>query len=164
LEIPTRFYPPGGHARESWRSLFYANLIRDFIDEIESGGGRNQGNFEDGAWGQEGINAVELSFHQRRWGDPPLPVVADSTCALLRHRCSQRGWTISSPPTTDDARSMPRSSACTTTTTCCRMCPSRAWPRRSVIPSGCCGVCWIFRRNRWMRLNVWIGSWPKASC
>jgi predicted dehydrogenase len=78
LEIPTRFYPPGGHARESWRSLFYANLITDFIDEIESGGDRNQGNFEDGAWVQEVINAVELSFHQRRWVDLPLPVVADS--------------------------------------------------------------------------------------
>ena len=33
LEIPQQFYPAGGHARESWRSLFYANLIRDFIDE-----------------------------------------------------------------------------------------------------------------------------------
>ena len=28
MEIPQHFYPPGGHARESWRSLFYANLIR----------------------------------------------------------------------------------------------------------------------------------------
>ena len=34
VEIPQRFYPPGGHPRESWRSLFYANLIKDFIDEI----------------------------------------------------------------------------------------------------------------------------------
>src|SRR5947208_7681887 len=46
VEIPDRFYPPGGHARESWRSLFYANLVRDFIDEIIDGGERNQGNFE----------------------------------------------------------------------------------------------------------------------
>ena len=29
-EIPQRFYPPGGHPRESWRSLFYANLITRF--------------------------------------------------------------------------------------------------------------------------------------
>ena len=28
VEIPQRFYPAGGHARESWRSLFYANLIK----------------------------------------------------------------------------------------------------------------------------------------
>jgi predicted dehydrogenase len=72
MEIPQRFYPAGGHARESWRSLFYANLIKDFIDEIHSGDDRNQGNFDDGAWVQEAINAVELSFHERRWVDLPL--------------------------------------------------------------------------------------------
>ena len=71
-EIPQRFYPPGGHARESWRSLFYANLIRDFIDEILDGGERNQGNFDDGAWVQETINAVERSFHEERWVHLPL--------------------------------------------------------------------------------------------
>jgi len=72
VEIPQRFYPTGGHPRESWRSLFYANLIHDFIDEIIEGGARNQGNFADGAWVQETINAVELSFHERRWVDLPL--------------------------------------------------------------------------------------------
>jgi predicted dehydrogenase len=72
LEIPQRFYPAGGHPRESWRSLFYANLIKDFIDEIRDGGERNQGNFDDGAWVQEAINAVERSFDQRRWVDLPL--------------------------------------------------------------------------------------------
>jgi predicted dehydrogenase len=72
VEIPQQFYPTGGHPRESWRSLFYANLIKDFIDEILEGGSRNQGNFEDGAWVQESINAVERSFHERRWVDLPL--------------------------------------------------------------------------------------------
>ncbi|MCB0132831.1 MAG: Gfo/Idh/MocA family oxidoreductase [Caldilineaceae bacterium] len=72
LEIPERFYPPGGHARESWRSLFYANLIRDFVDEIYDDGPRNQGNFADGAWVQEVINAVEESHHQERWVQLPL--------------------------------------------------------------------------------------------
>jgi predicted dehydrogenase len=72
LEIPSRFYPAGGHPRESWRTLFYANLIHDFLDEIIEGGARNQGNFTDGAWVQEAINAVELSFHERRWVDLPL--------------------------------------------------------------------------------------------
>ncbi|HEX2280239.1 MAG TPA: Gfo/Idh/MocA family oxidoreductase [Thermomicrobiales bacterium] len=72
LEIPFDFYPTGGHHKESWRSLFYANLIKDFIDEIQSGSTRNQGNFDDGAWVQEVINAVELSFHERRWVDLPL--------------------------------------------------------------------------------------------
>ena len=77
VEIPQRFYPPGGHPRESWRSLFYANLVRDFVDEILAGDERNQGNFEDGAWVQEVINAVELSFHQRRWVDLPLPATGE---------------------------------------------------------------------------------------
>jgi predicted dehydrogenase len=72
-EIPSSFYPEGGHARESWRTLFYANLIRNFVDEIEDGGDRNQGNFADGAWVQETINAVERSYHERRWVDLPLP-------------------------------------------------------------------------------------------
>ncbi len=72
VEVPQRFYPPGGHPRESWRSLFYANLVRDFVDEIVEGGERNQGNFDDGAWVQETINAVERSFHERRWIDLPL--------------------------------------------------------------------------------------------
>ncbi len=72
LEIPQRFYPPGGSPRESWRSLFYANLIADFISEIRDGGARNQGNFDDGAWVQETINAVERSHHERRWVDLPL--------------------------------------------------------------------------------------------
>ena len=72
LEIPKRFYPRDGHPRESWRSLFYSNLVKDFIDEIRSGNARNQGNFDDGAWVQEVINAVERSFHERRWVDLPL--------------------------------------------------------------------------------------------
>jgi len=71
-EIPKRFYPAGGDPRESWRSLFYANLIRDFVDEIRDGGPRNQGNFRDGAAVQEVINAVERSHHERRW--VPLPL------------------------------------------------------------------------------------------
>ena len=73
LEIPAAFYPAGGHPGELWRSLFYANLIKDFIDEILDGGGRNQGNFEDGARVQEVVNAVERSFRERRWVDLPLP-------------------------------------------------------------------------------------------
>ena len=72
VEIPQCFYPPGGHPGESWRSLFYANLIRDFVDEILEGGERNQGNFEDGAWVQEVLNAVERSFHEQRWVNLPL--------------------------------------------------------------------------------------------
>lgn len=72
-EVPARFYPAGGSARESWRSLFYANLIRNFMDEILHRTGVNEGNFEDAARVQEVINAVERSHHERRWVDLPLP-------------------------------------------------------------------------------------------
>jgi predicted dehydrogenase len=72
LEVPPRFYPHGGHARESWRTLFYANLINSFIGEILSGDDANEGDFGDGAWVQEVINAVEQSFRERRWVSLPL--------------------------------------------------------------------------------------------
>jgi predicted dehydrogenase len=72
LDIPTRFYPPGGNREESWRSLFYANLVSSFITEILSDGPENEGNFEDGAHVQELINAVERSFRERRWVAIPL--------------------------------------------------------------------------------------------
>ncbi len=73
LQVPERFYPAGGSARESWRTLFYANLIKDFLDELTTETPKNQGNFNDGAWVQEIINAVEISFRERRWTDLPLP-------------------------------------------------------------------------------------------
>jgi predicted dehydrogenase len=72
MEIPAEYYPEGGNSRESWRTLFYANLIKDFLDELTTDTDANQGNFEDGAWVQEAINAVELSFRERRWVDLPL--------------------------------------------------------------------------------------------
>jgi predicted dehydrogenase len=72
LPVPERFYPTAGTPRESWRTLFYANLIRSFIDEILSEDNCNEGNFDDGAWVQEVINAVEVSFRERRWIKLPL--------------------------------------------------------------------------------------------
>jgi predicted dehydrogenase len=71
LEIPDRFYPQGGSNNESWRSLFYANLIANFLDEIIDDV-PTQGDFTDGAWVQEVINAVEMSFRERRWVELPL--------------------------------------------------------------------------------------------
>jgi predicted dehydrogenase len=73
LDVPARFYPPGGHKRESWRTLFYANLISSFIGEVQSPAPSNEGDFMDGARVQEVINAVEVSFRQRRWVSLPLP-------------------------------------------------------------------------------------------
>jgi len=72
LEIPARCYPPGGTRHESWRTLFYANLISSLIGEILSGDDANEGDFGDGAWVQEVINAVERSFRERRWVSLPL--------------------------------------------------------------------------------------------
>jgi predicted dehydrogenase len=72
LEVPARFFPHGGTREESWRSLFYANLVNSFIGEILSGDSANEGGFEDGAWVQEVINAVELSYRERRWVSLPL--------------------------------------------------------------------------------------------
>ena len=72
LEIPATFYPPGGTDGESWRTLFYANLTAAFIDEILDPGRVGEGDFADGAWVQETINAVERSFRERRWVSLPL--------------------------------------------------------------------------------------------
>jgi predicted dehydrogenase len=72
LAVPARFYPPGGHARESWRTLFYANLIASFITEVLDEDDANEGGFGDGAWVQEVINAVERSYRERRWIALPL--------------------------------------------------------------------------------------------
>jgi predicted dehydrogenase len=72
LEIPQRCYPPGGSRTESWRTLFYANLVSSFITEILDAGPANEGDFRDGAWVQQVINAVELSFRERRWVALPL--------------------------------------------------------------------------------------------
>jgi hypothetical protein len=48
-------------------------LIKSFIDEVLDGGEANEGDFGDGAWIQEVINAVERSYRERRWTDLPLP-------------------------------------------------------------------------------------------
>jgi predicted dehydrogenase len=73
LEVPAKFYPEGGHPREAWYTLFYANLIGDFLDELTTETPKNEGNFDDGAAVQEIINAVECSFRERRWTELPLP-------------------------------------------------------------------------------------------
>lgn len=67
VEIPARFFPPGHVPGEPWPSLFYSNLIHNFMEEIMSGGSENQGNFGQSARVQQIINAVEISFRERRW-------------------------------------------------------------------------------------------------
>jgi predicted dehydrogenase len=67
LEIPDKFFPPGYHPGEPWPSMFYANLVHNFLQEIRDGGPVNQGNFAQSARVQEIINAVEQSHRTRQW-------------------------------------------------------------------------------------------------
>ena len=78
VEVPPSYFPPGYVKGESWRSLFYANLVHNFAQEICDGGQANQGNFAQSARVQEIINAVERSHRERRWVDLPLePGIGD---------------------------------------------------------------------------------------
>jgi predicted dehydrogenase len=70
-KIPDRFYPEGGSNEESWRTLFYANLIKDFVDEITGVSDRNQGNFHDGVRVQQSINAFESAHREHAWVEVP---------------------------------------------------------------------------------------------
>jgi predicted dehydrogenase len=72
VEVPQSFYPAGGSPRESWRTLYYANLTANFASEVLGEVPGNEGNFADGLWVQEVINAVEISHHERRWVSLPL--------------------------------------------------------------------------------------------
>ncbi len=71
-EIPQEFFPTGGLSTEPWPFLFYSNLLKDFITEIQGGGSTNQGNFRQGALVQQTINAFERSHRERAWVDFPL--------------------------------------------------------------------------------------------
>jgi len=71
-EVPARYYPPGGSPRESWRTLYYANLTASFASEVLGQIEGNEGNFDDGLWVQEVVNAVEISHRERRWVSLPL--------------------------------------------------------------------------------------------
>jgi predicted dehydrogenase len=72
MPIPERFFPPGYVPGEPWPSLFYANLVHNFMEEIANGGDANQGNFAQSAKVQEIINAVALSHREHRWVGLPL--------------------------------------------------------------------------------------------
>ena len=72
MTIPREFFPPGAQPGEPWPSLFYGNLVHNFMEELVDGGHENQGNFGQSAKVQEVINAVALSHRDRRWVDLPL--------------------------------------------------------------------------------------------
>ncbi len=73
IPVPAEYYPPGGTREETWRTLFYANLISSFIGEILDANAPPEGDFMDGARVQEVINGVEISYRERRWVRLPLP-------------------------------------------------------------------------------------------
>ena len=72
VQIPDRFFPPGGNSGEPWEYLFYSNLVADFLDEICDDDRASQGDFAQGALVQETINAFEASFRSRAWASFPL--------------------------------------------------------------------------------------------
>ena len=72
LEIPMRFFPPGYQKGDRWDTVFYGNLVHNFMQEIVNGGPENQGNFAQSARVQEVINAVTLSHREHRWVKLPL--------------------------------------------------------------------------------------------
>jgi predicted dehydrogenase len=72
IDIPARFFPPGGNSGEPWEYLFYSNLISDFITEIHDDTAITQGDFAQAALVQETINAFESSFRRRAWVNFPL--------------------------------------------------------------------------------------------
>ena len=72
LEIPDKFFPPAYHPGQRWDTVFYSNLVHDFMREIVEGGETNQGNFAQSARVQEIINAVGQSHREHRWVNLPL--------------------------------------------------------------------------------------------
>lgn len=75
VRVPQRYYPAGGSPRESWRTLYYANLTANFASEVLGEIEGNEGNFHDGLWVQQVVNAVEISHQERRWVSLPLDEV-----------------------------------------------------------------------------------------
>jgi len=72
LEIPDRYWNPGHRPDDEWDTAFYGCLIQNFLEEIVSGGEKNEGNFAQPARVQELINAAELSHREERWVHLPL--------------------------------------------------------------------------------------------
>ena len=137
---------PAGIPRESWRSLFYANLISDFIDEILEGGDAQPGQLRRRRLGA-GSRSTPSSGRSTSGAGSICRWSSVTACrARLPRRSSAApsapGSTTSSPRTTGIARSTRPSSACTPTTT--RLpdfsehgARRRAGRRRVAPPAGC---------------------------
>lgn len=72
IAIPDKYWNPGHLPTDEWDTAFYGCLIQNFLEEIASGGTKNEGNFAQSARVQELINAAELSHREERWVHLPL--------------------------------------------------------------------------------------------
>ena len=72
LEIPDKYWNPGHQPDDEWPAAFYGCLIQNFLEEIVSGGEKNEGNFGQSARVQELINAATLAHREERWVHLPL--------------------------------------------------------------------------------------------
>lgn len=72
LEIPRRFWSPGYREGDEWDTAYLCNLTHNFLEEIRSGGDKNEGDFQQSARIQEIINAATLSHREHRWVSLPL--------------------------------------------------------------------------------------------
>ncbi|GHV27443.1 oxidoreductase [Clostridia bacterium] len=72
IPIPQKYWNPGHREDDAWDTAFYGCLIQNFLEEIASGGSKNEGNFAQSARVQELINAAELSHREERWINLPL--------------------------------------------------------------------------------------------
>ena len=72
LPIPEKYWNPGHRADDAWDTAFYGCLIQNFLEEIVSGGEKNEGNFAQSARVQELINAAEASHREEKWIHLPL--------------------------------------------------------------------------------------------
>ena len=72
IEIPDSYWNPGHQPDDEWDTAFYGCLVQNFLEEIVSGGEKNEGNFEQSARVQELINAATLSHREERWVHLPL--------------------------------------------------------------------------------------------
>jgi len=75
VHVPQKHYPlacpranPGARSTTPTSRLNFASEV---LGEIEG----NEGNFHDGLWVQQVVNAVEISHHERRWVSLPLDEV-----------------------------------------------------------------------------------------
>ena len=91
VEIPQSYYPEGGSPRESWRTLYYANLCRELR---QRGAGRDRGQR-----GQLRRRALGAGSHQRGGDLPPRAALGEPAAGRARRcSCSRGSSTMTEQP------------------------------------------------------------------